>query len=230
MRAYSLHIKLEPAEFAGHLAAITDAVTRDGLERARTWREVSWRKPSQPPVVTLHFDDGDASALAHADLRERAGWRGFFHIPTGRIGARGALTAADIRALHARGHVIGAHSCTHPARMSRLPRSAMLHEWSDSRAVLEDLTGAPVKVAAVPNGACSHWVVMAAEHAGIEILFNSDPISRFDWTLACLVLGRYTVGPATSPVEAARLATGSPLPRWEQWASWHWHLLREAST
>jgi peptidoglycan/xylan/chitin deacetylase (PgdA/CDA1 family) len=213
--------KLDPDVFDRHLAAISHAVASADFERVTTPREISWRKPSQRPAVLLHFDDGGACALDIADRLERAGWRGYFHITTDRIGTPGFVTAADLRQLAARGHVLGSHSCSHPTRMSSLPPDLLLREWTASKAKLEDLVGAPIRVASVPGGFCSHRVVMAADRAGIEILFTSEPTSSADWVLGCLVLGRYAIRRTTSPEKAARLATGAPLPRWEQWAIWN---------
>jgi peptidoglycan/xylan/chitin deacetylase (PgdA/CDA1 family) len=211
--------KLAPDEFARHVAAISRAVAAPG--RARTPREVSWRKPSQPPAVLLHFDDGGACALDVADQLELAGWRGYFHITTDRIGTPGFVTPLDLRELHARGHVIGSHSCSHPRRMSSLSRDAIEYEWVASKQKLEDLVGDAIKVAAIPNGTYAHSIVMAADRAGFEILFTSEPTSACDWVLGCLVLGRYAIRRTTTAEKAARLATGAPLPRWEQWAVWN---------
>lgn len=213
--------KLDAGELERHLAAISDAVAEADLERVTTARDLAWRAPSSPPAVLLHFDDGGASALAIADRLERAGWRGYFHITTDRIGTPGFVTAADLRELHARGHVVGSHSRSHPPRMSSLPWDALLREWAISKAMLEELLGAPVTVASVPGGFCSREVILAADRAGIEVLFTSEPTSRFDWIRGCVVLGRYTIRRTTPAEVAAALATGALLPCWEQWAAWN---------
>lgn len=212
--------KLDAYMFERHLTAISDAVAHANLERVASARDLSWRAPASPPVVLLHFDDGGACALDIADRLERAGWRGYFHITTDRIGTAGFATAAELRELHARGHVIGSHSCSHPPRMSSLPWRALLREWLVSKATLEQLLGAPVLVASVPGGFCSREVILAAERAGLEVLFTSEPTSRFHWIRGCLVLGRYAIRSTTLPDEAALLATGAPLRCWQQRATW----------
>lgn len=213
--------KLDADTFGRHLAAISDAVARTSLERVTSARELAWRAPRSRPAVLLHFDDGGACALDVADRLERMGWRGYFHITTDRIGTAGFVTASELRELHARGHVVGSHSCSHPPRMSSLPWDAMLREWMASKATLEELLGAPITVASVPGGFYSRRVVMAADRAGIEVLFTSEPTSRFDWIRGCLVLGRYAIRRTTPPDEAACIATGAPLPCWGQWAAWN---------
>lgn len=213
--------KVDAWTFERHLAAISSAVAEAAIERVTSPRQLAWRKPSDPPAVLLHFDDGGACALRVADTLERASWRGFFHITTDRIGTRGFVTISDVRALHRRGHVIGSHSCSHPLRMSSLPWDVLVREWTVSKAILEDLLGAPVVVASVPGGASSHQVIKAADHAGLEIVFTSEPTRRFDWIRGCLVLGRYVIRRTTRAGEAARLATGARLPGLAQWASWN---------
>jgi len=213
--------KLDSDVFDRHLAAISEAVARLELERVANVRELAWRTESKPPAVLLHFDDGGACALDVADRLERAGWRGYFHITTDRIGTRGFIAAPDVRELHDRGHVIGTHSCSHPDRMSSLPLDTILHEWTASKAILEALIGKPVTVGSVPGGYCSYKVVMAADQAGIEILFTSEPTSRFDWIRGCVVLGRYAIRSTTRADEAARIAIGAARPCWEQWATWN---------
>ncbi len=213
--------KLDAYMFERHLTAISEAVAQTNLERVANARDLSWRAPPSRPAVLLHFDDGGASALHVADRLERAGWRGYFHITTDRIGTPGFVAASDVRELHARGHVIGSHSCSHPPRMTSLPWDRMVREWMVSKVTLEELLGAPVLVASVPGGYCSRQVIRAADRAGIEVLFTSEPTSRFDWIRGCLVLGRYAIRRTTPPEEAAGIATGAPLACWEQWAAWN---------
>ena len=80
----------------------------------------------------------------------------------------------QLRELHARGHVIGSHTVTHPNRMSALPYADLRYEWTESCALLSDILGAPIQVASV--AICySGTVGRAAQEAGIGILFNSEP-------------------------------------------------------
>ncbi len=54
------------------------------------------------------------------------------------------MTAADLRALHAQGHVIGLHSHTHPTRLGELPAAAQRAEYAANHAAL----GGPARRAA----------------------------------------------------------------------------------
>jgi peptidoglycan/xylan/chitin deacetylase (PgdA/CDA1 family) len=212
--------KLTLEEFAEHLAAIARAAPGTTLRA----EELAARPEAG---LLLTFDDGGASALAPtADLLEEHGWRGHFFMTTDYVGAPGFLNAAQLRELHARGHVIGSHSCSHPARMALCGREQLLREWRQSREVLADVLGAPVTVASVPGGYYTRAVAEAAAEAGIRVLFNSEPTTRLATVGGCLVVGRYTVYRGTSARAAAALAAGRRLPRWRQ-AFW-WNVKKAA--
>src|SRR4029078_6811863 len=98
-----------------------------------------------------------------------------------------------IRALHARGHVIGSHSCSHPARMALCDGEQMRREWEESGPVLSDILGVPVRAASVPGGYFSNRVADAAARAGIRALFTSEPTTRV-WPRGGLpTFGRYSI-------------------------------------
>jgi peptidoglycan/xylan/chitin deacetylase (PgdA/CDA1 family) len=85
-----------------------------------------------PAVITV--DDGGVSYYTViADRLEALGLRAHGFVSTDYIGERGFLTPQQIRELDARGHTIGTHSASHPARFSALTISDMRREWSDSR-------------------------------------------------------------------------------------------------
>lgn len=211
--------KLTPSHFEAHLEAISAAVERGGSLRTKdVLADLSGSEGK--PLALLHFDDGGTSALATADQLERHGWIGFFHITTDRLGTEGFLTIPELRSLHDRGHVIGSHSCSHPTRMSALPREQILREWSESRQTLEEILGEDVVVASLPGGFNSKAVSLAAAEAGLRVLFNSEPTARVKWVEGCAVLGRYAVQRSTPPRTAAQMASGSVAPRWRQAGLW----------
>jgi len=206
--------KLTVPSFEAHLRAIketgvrvarADAVSSDG---------------AMP--VFLTFDDGGSSALhGTSGCLARFGWAGHFLVTTSRIGTPGFLDAEQIRAVHAAGHVIGSHSCTHPLRFSALGRGAMLREWADSRDALEQILGAGVTVASVPGGYFRRIAAETAAEAGLRTLFTSEPVSRVRTVAGCTVLGRCSIRRATPPEEAAALASGQLGPRARQWVVWN---------
>src|ERR1051325_8783764 len=123
--------KLPPKVFLRHLDAIVKANSR----------------------ALLTFDDVDVSAYSYiADELEERGWRGYFFIATNWIGKPRFLNVSQIRDLRKRGHTIGSHSCSHPARISRYTLGDIIHEWSRSSAVLTEILGERVLSASVPGG------------------------------------------------------------------------------
>jgi peptidoglycan/xylan/chitin deacetylase (PgdA/CDA1 family) len=202
--------KLEPAAFEAHL----DAVAATGLEV----RALDAGEP--PPDVAVTFDDGGASAPLAAAALERHGWRGQFFITSARIDTPGFLSSAQLLELHARGHLIGSHSHTHPTYMGRLTRAELDEEWSRSRSVIGELLGSAPRTASVPGGYLSGEVISSAAAAGYQLLFTSEPTAHLaDRALA--VRGRYTIWDTTPASVAAAYARGERLACGRLWLEWN---------
>src|SRR5215204_5841151 len=144
--------KLTREAFERHVAAVTAAATPG----TPSWREAlptTATGEGARHVVLFTFDDGGVGAHdAAAELLERHGWRGFFFVTTDWIGRRGFLDEQQLRDLDARGHVIGAHSRSHPVRFAYCSRAEMHAEWDDSVRRLADVLGHEVTTASVPGG------------------------------------------------------------------------------
>jgi peptidoglycan/xylan/chitin deacetylase (PgdA/CDA1 family) len=173
-----------------------------------------------PYVVTV--DDGGVSYYTLiADRLEARGWRGHCFVTTDAIGTRGFLTAAQIRELDARGHIIGTHSASHPARFSTCAVGHLRDEWSRSRHVLEDLVGHEVETGSVPGGYYSRRVAATARDAGLRVLFTSEPTTTAHDEHGLYVVGRFTLRRLHAPDAAARLVQPAPWTRYREWASWN---------
>lgn len=193
--------KVDRARFAAHLAQLARArpavLSTDG--------EVV---PARDAIL-LTFDDGGVDALhVAAPLLESHGMRGIFFMTTGMIGKPGFLDRQQLRELAERGHAIGSHSVTHPPRFSALSREAMLREWHESRGALEEILGAPVRLASVPGGYHSAAVAATAAEAGFRWLCTSEPSARVSVTDGCAVVGRFTLRRGSSAAQALAFATG----------------------
>jgi peptidoglycan/xylan/chitin deacetylase (PgdA/CDA1 family) len=207
--------KLGVLDFRSHLGAIAASgamvsVDPDEVEDAGRVR------------VTLTFDDGGVSAYTHAaDTVEEHGWRACFFVTAGFIGGRGFLSAAQIRELSRRGHVIGSHSISHPPRMSHCSPDQLRQEWEGSVSQLADILGQPVTWASVPGGYYSSSVASFAARAGIRILFNSEPVVSVRHVDTCRVYGRFAIV-KTTPIETvSSLASAERWPRAQQFLSWN---------
>lgn len=206
------HYKLDTDEFARHLSALAAS----GLRFAAVTSP-----PFQDRACLLTFDDGGASAVGIGAALTSYGMTGHFFITTAQVGRYGFVTDADLIALHAAGHVIGSHSHTHPAEISRLSAAALQAEWRQSVGYLSGLFGVPIEVASVPGGFYSRKVAQAAAAAGIRYLFTSEPTVHTHQVDGCLVLGRYTLWRDMPPTHAVALAVGADSARQRQWLSWN---------
>ena len=177
-----------------------------------------------PPArrVIFTFDDGGVGAHRHAAaMLEERGWRGSFFIATDWIGKAGFMDAGQLRDLHARGHVVGSHSCSHPTRMSSLPADRVLAEWRDSRRRLEEILGAPVADGSVPAGFYSPRVAAIAFEAGLTTLYNSEPTGTVRQVAGGTVVGRYSIMRDDPPSLPAAFAAGARLPELRQAVLWN---------
>jgi len=211
--------KMDAVRFAQHL----DAVAASEVPVLNDVRALSSAPVSSSDrSVLISFDDGGSSALhPTADILEEHGWRGHFLVTTGKIGTPGFLDQAAIVALHRRGHIIGSHTETHPARMSLVSPADQLVEWQISRAKLEAILGTAMEVASVPGGYFDRQVAEIAAAAGIRWLFTSEPESRVEMVDGCAVIGRYTLRRASPPAVARALVSAGPRARAGQWLAWN---------
>ena len=170
----------------------------------------------------ITVDDGGVSYYTHvADRLEARGWRGYCFMTTDVIGTKGFLDAAQLRELDARGHVIGSHSASHPARFSTLTAEQMRGEWSRSRAVLEDILGHAVEAASVPGGYFSSGVARSADEAGLRTLFTSEPTTRLATENQCALAGRFTIRRGHPADIARKFVEPAPWTRGTAWATWN---------
>ncbi len=90
----------------------------------------------------LKYFEPERRARVAAQIAERAGAR----VPTHLM-----MTSAQVRALAQSGMAVGAHTVTHPI-LAGIPLERAREEISADRARLEEITGAPVRLFAYPNG------------------------------------------------------------------------------
>lgn len=209
--------KLSRPRFEAHLSALATCTGPIGVSMPDA---LAWK--GGYPAVLLTFDDGGVSAKAAiAPALEARGWRAHIFIATDFIGTPGFLSASDLQELHARGHIVGSHSCSHPTRMSACSMDDLRREWRESVSVLSGILGTPVQVASVPGGYFSRAVAQAAAEAGVRALFTSEPVSAVTWVGGCAVVGRYTLRRGHSPSDVVALVRPLPLARLGQWVRWN---------
>jgi peptidoglycan/xylan/chitin deacetylase (PgdA/CDA1 family) len=93
-------------------------------------------------LVRLKYFEVECRARVAREISRRAG---------GRVRTDLMMTSEQVRALRAAGMEIGAHTMSHPI-LADIPLAQARHEMAASRARLEQITGAPVRLFAYPNG------------------------------------------------------------------------------
>jgi len=213
---HSGRYKLDRLQLRAHMDSIWRSVEHSSvrvIDRARQWQ-------GETPLF-LTFDDGAVGSYTIvAGELEKRGWRGHFFVTTDWTGQPGFLDKRQIRELHARGHVIGSHSCSHPARMSKLSWAELLKEWKESCAILSDILQEPVVTASVADGYYSRKVGRAAAAAGLQVLFTSEPTSNAAVVDGCLILGRYSIQSRTPAGVSGAIAARKRWPRLRQAIVW----------
>jgi peptidoglycan/xylan/chitin deacetylase (PgdA/CDA1 family) len=149
--------------FREQLECLASCGARTLTMRELTTALLTGRMP--PRAVALTFDDGLTSVAEEAaPLLAEHGFSATVFCVAGRLGGdngwptahraprRPLLGAAELTELAQAGFEIGSHGMTH-ARLDLLPRHALMREIRDSRALLEDLVGVPVRSFAYPYGA-----------------------------------------------------------------------------
>ena len=176
---------------------------------------------SRIPAAITFDDGGESYYTVAADRLEALDWRGHCFVSTDFIGQRGFLTPAQLRELDARGHVIGSHSASHPARFNSLTLAEMRAEWSDSRQKLEDVLGHAVTVGSVPGGYFSDDVAKTAGDAGLRVLFTSEPTTRMTSAHDLFLIGRFTIRRGHPSYAAQRFVVATPWARCSAWVGWN---------
>jgi peptidoglycan/xylan/chitin deacetylase (PgdA/CDA1 family) len=155
---------------------------REALERFP-----AGRLPGSTAMLT--FDDGWRDALTVvAPLLERLGVRASFYVCPGTWGAQHAsvggpagalLTRDEARELHERGMEVASHTLSHPD-LRGLDDAALAAELRDSKAAIEELTGAPCRTFAYPFGLFDARVRAAVGAAGYELALAWQPRRGWD--------------------------------------------------
>jgi peptidoglycan/xylan/chitin deacetylase (PgdA/CDA1 family) len=171
-------------------------------------------------LIGLTFDDGYEDFLSAAlPTLERLGFSATVFVVTAMLGKvntwehRGVprvqlrlLEANGVREISERGMEVGSHTVTHP-RLPNVDPEALVHEVSNSRHVLSEILGAPVKGFCYPYGDLDGPAIRAARTAGYAYAVGtrkSIEHSLYDWP-------RTYVGEKDSPLRLGLKLRVSPL-------------------
>jgi len=119
--------------------------------------------PPRPVLIT--FDDGNLDVYTTAfPIMRQLGFVGAFYIVGNRLGAQGYVGAAELSEMIAAGWEIGSHSMTH-ADLT-LDHTILRQEILQSRLLLEQALGVPVRTLAYPFGLVDETVIDKTEDYG----------------------------------------------------------------
>lgn len=131
-------------------------------------------------VVAITFDDGYLDTLESAlPILNTFGFSATCYVVSGRTGQyndwdaatlkveKRLMSDAQVKAWHAAGMEVGAHSRTHP-RLSKCTDEQLREELAGGKADLEALTGAPVTQFCYPYGDLDDRVANAVRSAGYD--------------------------------------------------------------
>lgn len=161
---------------AGELESLLSQLRKLGYRTAsskafRAWQQGSGTLPDRTVVLT--FDDGYASHLETvASLLIRYRFCGAFFITPSKVGRPGYLTWDQVRKLVFLGMEIGSHGMSHRP-LTRLSRPSLEAELVDSKRLLEQQLGIPVRAFAAPGGFWNGRVAEAAKRAGYDAVWVS---------------------------------------------------------
>ena len=197
---------LRPEEFRAHLVAALDT----GL-RTVTAGQVPGELGGA--FFCLTFDDGCASDYAEAfpalvELGLRAT---FFVVPT-LVGTPDHVTWSQLREMAAAGMEIGSHSLTHPF-LHDLDAAGIRHEFGESKRILEDRLGAPVRSASLPRG----WEPPHCAAVLDALGYRAFCTSRVGWWRPGdrpLAIPRVAVRRGMAADDFAAIAAGAPRALW----------------
>ena len=187
----------------------------------RVWQEGRATLPERTVVLT--FDDGYASHFdVVAPLLLRYRFSGTFFIAPELVGRPGHMTWEQLRKLVFLGMEVGSHGLSH-VPLTTMPRDQLRRELVESKQLLEQRLGVPIRALAAPRGFWNKTVADEVSRAGYEAAWVSTIGTNGDTTNP-LALRRVV---ARWPFSAQRLV--AMVEGWQPafwWAASHQRAIR----
>lgn len=172
-------LSVPPDAFAQHL----DVLARAGYTTLRMDEALACLRgatgcPTRP--VALTFDDGYQNAYTAAlPLLQQRGFVATFYIVSDFVGQPGYLTWEQLKALHAAGMEIGAHTVSH-ADLTTIDADAARYEIAESKKRIGALVGTEVTSFCYPAGRNTPATRALVREAGFASAVTTDPAASFD--------------------------------------------------
>jgi peptidoglycan/xylan/chitin deacetylase (PgdA/CDA1 family) len=186
-----------PEEFENHLKRIQEqGATPISLEQLVTHLRTGLPLPEKP--ILLSFDDGYGGHYKYVyPLLKKYGYPAVFSIYTSGVGnntGRSHVSWEELKEMAADPLItIAAHSLTHPRDLRELPDDQMQKEVKDSKQILEEQLGIPIRYFTYPEGKYDERVAEQVREAGYQAaLTMSNNDERFaEESESLLAIGRF---------------------------------------
>lgn len=175
-----------PARFAAQIDSLLGAGYRF-IDEETFLETLQGGRAGSAREVLLTFDDGYRDVLRHAaPVLRRRGIPALLFLVSDFVGRENEwelclpgrrsrhLDWDEVRELTGAGFAVGSHTCTH-RDLRRLPIEVVRAELRDSRSVIEEHVGSPVRSLSYPFGLTTPPVVREAERAGYRAAFTMYP-------------------------------------------------------
>lgn len=117
-------------------------------------------------ALTMSFDDGKVFDVPLAQMFDKYGIKGTFHLNSGNLNKETYLTDEQVREI-GKHHEISVHGKTHPF-LDKIPLPFALQEVLEDKKALEKLTDYPVRGMSYPYGTYNDDVINILKATGME--------------------------------------------------------------
>jgi len=128
-------------------------------------------------ALTMSYDDGQIFDIRLAEIFNKNGIKGTFHLNSGTLNTDGFITSGDVKK-YLCGHEISVHTKTHPY-LERIPVSLVASEIMEDKTALEALAGYPIRGMSYPFGTYSPQVVEHLRCLGMEYSRTTQATNKF---------------------------------------------------
>lgn len=137
------------------------------------WTSIDGKTINKKKGWCLTFDDGNLSDFetVFPILKER-GVNATFFLITDKIGEKGYLTWSQIQEMSDNGMSFGSHSLSH-RKMTKLTPKDALHEFGNSKKIIEDKLGNQISSFSYPFGENSEELNRICLQSGYKFVYTS---------------------------------------------------------
>ncbi len=176
---WSWKMSVTPSVFERHMQWLTDkGYTTIDLDTFACIMARTCGMPKKPVVIT--FDDNNRSQYERAfPILQRHGFTGVFYLVANRLDNKANILREEVREMVGAGMDIQSHTMTH-AWLTHRTADQLTWELAESRRILEELTGTPVRHVAYPSVMHNAVVRARAQELGYVTGSIMDPRNAKD--------------------------------------------------